>query len=50
VLELWLALGQVPLEPAHRCTLVLRRASLGVEVDERPARPRPTYASASNSA
>jgi hypothetical protein len=34
----WRAFGQVPLEPAHRCPLVLRRAALGVEMDERTGR------------
>ena len=34
VLEPRRALSQVPLEPAQRRLLVLRRAALGVEVDE----------------
>jgi len=28
------ALSQIPLEPPHRCTLVLRRSALRVEMDE----------------
>jgi hypothetical protein len=37
VLEPRLAFDQLPLEPAHRSTLELRRASLGVEMDGRIA-------------